>query len=444
MTWRQRVLWMALGAVVTLTLIGGLRAARFVWVRRDRVVSGVARRLRPDPSPTPLAAQQTHPAVTFAPEPASTQASVPAAIRRLARRVLLPLIGAPPPSPSATASSLPKSTDTPAPKKSTKRPKPTSTPTLPWPEPLDQPGRSKLGIHVQWNNSPEIMEFVRRMRPPVVKAIGDFGFLAELKEASPTTVVVGRIEGQGEWRRLDPRGDPVARAQAYVNAQLADYLANPLVDYWEGPNEPDIRGHMPWYAAFEAERVRVMAGHGLSSAVGGFSAGVPEWEEFGDFMPAIAAARQHGGILTLHEYDAPTLDRSIGAGLPGHPNYPDRGSLALRYRWWYEDFIKPQGLVVPLVVSEAGIDGLISNRPGPEGGGWRDFASHWEASGLGNDPTAAYVRQLAWYDHELQRDDYVIGCTVFTAGAMSDDWASYDITAILRHIATDVMVPAAR
>jgi hypothetical protein len=234
-------------------------------------------------------------------------------------------------------------------------------------------------------------------------------------------------------------GDAIQVARDFVAKNLEQYQLNPAVDYWEGWNEPGVKGQMAWYAAFEAERVRVMAEHGFRAAVGGFSAGVPEWEEFAAFLPAIEAAHAHGGIFTLHEYDAPTMERSVGAGLPGRPAHPNRGALTLRYRWWYEDFLKPRGLVVPLVVSEAGIDGGIGGRPGPSGLGWQDFAGYWPTFNQGTDPTHPYVYQLAWYDAQLRQDDYVIGFTVFTAGALGDRWKSFDITPILREIATYVV-----
>ena len=319
-------------------------------------------------------------------------------------------------------------------------PSPTPTPTLPWPEPLEKPGRSKLGLHVQWNNSPEIMEFIRRMKPAVVKSVGDLGFLAEVKAVSPSTVTVARLLNSS----LSMEGDPVAAARSFVAQNLPEYRRHPAVDYWEGLNEPGIQGRMEWYTAFEMERVRLMAEHGLRCAVGAFSTGVPEWEEFAAFLPAIAVARDYQGILTLHEYDAPTLDRSVGASLPGHPAYANRGAFALRYRWWYEDFLKPKGLVLPLVISEAGIDGTIPNRPGPQGRGWQDFRSYWVEQGLADEGIKALLRQLSWYDAQLRQDPYVIGFAVFTAGAMTREWASYDITSVLRHIATYIVVPAAR
>lgn len=319
----------------------------------------------------------------------------------------------------------------------TEPPPPTPTPTLPWPSPFAEPARSKLGLHVQWNNSPEIMELVRRFKPAVIKAAGDLGFLAEVNKASPSTVTVARMREE----QMSAEGDPVQAARAFVAKNLAEYKLHPAVDYWEGYNEPVVRERMPWFAAFEAERVRVMASHGLRTAIGGFSAGVPEWEEFAAFLPAIEAAKQHNGILTLHEYDAPRMERAVGAGLPGHPGRADRGALTLRYRWWYEDFLKPRRLVVPLVISEAGVDGGIGGRPGPQGKGWQDFTGYWAEQGMGTDGIRVYLAQLAWYDTELRRDDYVLGCAVFTAGAMNEDWRTFDITDILRHIATYLFVP---
>ena len=113
-------------------------------------------------------------------------------------------------------------------------------------------------------------------------------------------------------------------------------MQHPYVDYWEGWNEPDPNlDRMEWYARFEAERVRQLAAHGLRAAVGGFSTGVPELDEFALFVPAIEAAKAHGGILTLHEYAAPDLTFLYGDPLPGLPAYPDRGPLLFRYRWFY-------------------------------------------------------------------------------------------------------------
>jgi hypothetical protein len=261
---------------------------------------------------------------------------------------------------------------------------------------LSQPGSSKLGLHVIQNNSPDIMEFVRRTKPAVVKGLGGFGWAIDVKRVSPETVTVGRLL-------------------------------------------PIPGGHMAWYARFEAERTRRMADHGFRVAIGGFATGMPEWDEFVEFLPAIEVALAHDGILTLHEYSAPTLDYRVGEGLPGHPVYPDRGVLTLRYRWWYEDILKPRGLVIPLVISEGGIDGQVDQDLAPPGLGWRDFTKYWRQQGLGDSDAQIYIQQLAWYDRQLQQDDYVTGVAIFTAGSPAGHWPSFDITAILPELAKYVV-----
>lgn len=329
-------------------------------------------------------------------------------------------------TPTVTPSLTP--TGSPTPSQATPSPNP-----LPDYTPISQVG-SKLGLHVIQNNSPLIMEFVRQAQPAVVKAVGDLGWLSEVKEVSPGTVTIGRLMARSQ----DMVGDPIQAADEFVAAQLPDYLANPGVDYWEGWNEPDPDENMAWYADFEEERARMLAAYGLRAAVGGFSAGVPEVNQFFFFLPAIEAAWQYGGVLSLHEYAAPTMDYLVGDPLPGWEAYADRGPLALRYRWWYEDILIPRGTLVPLVITEAGIDGIVMNqtRPGPAGLGWRDFLGYWESIGLGSG-SQAYIDQLAWYDSHLRRDFYVIGFTVFTAGGGSQ-WQTYDVTSILPALAAYV------
>ena len=312
---------------------------------------------------------------------------------------------------------------------------PTPRPTLDRaPLPTPRAG-SKLGLHVIRNNSPLIMEFVRQARPAVIKAVDYLGWLVDVKTVSPETVTVGRLMATNQ----DMVGDPRQAAADFVAEQLPTYLLNPGVDYWEGWNEPDPRDEMRWYAAFEAERVRLLAQHGLRAAVGSFSTGVPELAHFYHFLPAIEAAQRYGGILSLHEYGAPTMDYLYGDPLPGYPTYPDRGSLALRYRWLYRDLLIPRGSVVPLVITEAGVDGIVmsGHRPGPPGLGWLDFTDYWEEIGLGSG-AQAYINQLAWYDSEVRRDPYVIGFTVFTAGAVTG-WHSYDVNSILPELTAYVI-----
>ncbi len=420
-----------------------LRPSQGSMIAATMVSATPSQALTDDPVATPL---PTYPSSSETPLPAYppdvTATRVPPVPSGAGTPLYLPFIieGIPPQEVSApTLTPTIQATPKPTKPKATRTPKPTRTPEVPWPEPLQGPSRSKLGVHIQWNNSPDIMEFIRRMKPAVVKGMGDLGYMEEVKIASPSTVTVARFS-----QNVPMEGDPVQAARAFVAQNLAEYKRHPGVDYWEGINEPGVQGEgrMAWFAAFEAERVRVMAENGLHTAIGAFSTGVPEWEQMAEFLPAIEAAKKYGGILSLHEYDAPLMDRSIGMALPGRPGYPNRGVLTLRYRWWYEDFLKPRGLVIPLVISEAGVDGAVGEHPGPKKAlGWQDFAQYWVQQGLTKDPIRFYLQQLTWYDSQVQQDDYVIGFAVFTAGPMNDDWKSFDITSILRHIANYVILP---
>jgi hypothetical protein len=311
---------------------------------------------------------------------------------------------------------------------------PTATPyvsNIPDYTPRPELGPSKMGIHVARPNSEAIMAFVRAAHPAVVKGVDDLGFLAEVKAVSPQTVTLGRFSVDPQ----DYNGEPEAAAAALVARQLPQMLLNPAVDYWEGWNEPDPNlDRMDWYARFEAERVRQLAQHGLRAAVGGFSTGVPELNEFELFVPAIAEAQRHGGILTLHEYAAPDITFLFGDPLPGYPTWPDRGPLMFRYRWFYRDVLEPRGLVVPLVISEAGIDGILGNRPGPDGLGWQDFQEFWVEQGWGPDGQTAFLNQLQWVDNEARQDPYVIGYALFTAGG-ARAWTTYELAPFLPRLA---------
>jgi hypothetical protein len=211
-----------------------------------------------------------------------------------------------------------------------------------------------------------------------------------------------------------------AYATDFVTQHLSQYQANPDVDYWEGHNEPVLQtvSKMALYGLFEAERVRLMASYGLKCAVGNFSTGNPPFEQWDDFFPALRAVKQHGGALALHEYSAPVMDY-------GFDRASGEGWLTCRYRQVYRRFVPPD-LQVPILITETGIDGLVTDRPGPSGSGWQDFIDYWKTLPLDRDPFWAYLDQLQWYDEELQKDEFVIGAAIFVAGAL-DNFGSYEI-----------------
>ena len=370
-------------------------------------------------------APQGYPAATLGPNMTPPPINVPT-LRPLSTYIVyIPLVSAPisSPTPPPPATPLPP------------------TPTLAWPDPLTGQTASKLGLHVVRNEDPYVLEFVRRVHPRVIKGLDDVGWLAEVKAASPGTVTVGRLNSaaanaQETWPDTT---DPVAAAEAYVSTFLDVYQRNPNVDYWEGWNEfvPVTTARGKWYAQFEATRACTMQAHGLRAAVGGFAAGTLEYTEMEVFLPALEAAHRCGGLFTLHEVVMPIIGCGLGVNepelIPGAPALSvPAGSIMLRYRFWYEGYLKPRGLGdLPLVVSELAVGGIKPGSPcnGPGGAGWKGYRDWWVQQGVGPTGPQAYVNVLAWYDSEIRKDPYVIGAAIFTAGAISQElgWTDSDV-----------------
>lgn len=338
-----------------------------------------------------------------------------------------------------TASPIPVDTSPPPPPTDTSPP---PTPTVdPWPTPLAGPSLSKIGIHVIWNDDPRIMEFIRHVKPRVVKAVDNHGFLSEVKQVSPQTVTIGRYTNIANRDVLDNKDpsqypNPSDFAHNFIDQWINEYRLNPGVDYWEGWNEPQLhtQAEWQWYAEFEADRACFMNDLGLKAAIGGFSAGTPEYPNMAYFIPALQKAATCNAIFTVHEYSSPTMQTGFNTGIPNAVHVNDAGSLTLRYRYWYEGYIKPRGFTIPLVISEAGIDsGVGDGCPLKDGGqGWYSCYKDWDAMNLGADKWRVYLDQLIWYDNELRKDDYVIGMAVFSAGtAVTPAWQTFNINDML-------------
>jgi hypothetical protein len=321
---------------------------------------------------------------------------------------------------TATASNTPLPTDTATPAAT---PTPTATPFPPGPP-------AKLGLFVSRNDG-RIFDLLRTGNVAMVKTLEyDPNFVAEIKSVSPKTLVVGRMDVPQV--NLAQMTDPKAAAQAFADKLLPiatepRRLAN--IDAWESFNEPTPGSpdEMSRLGEFEARRTEIFAKAGVRSCVGNFSAGMPPLEWWPQFRPAIEAAIKYKGYLGLHEYSAPTMQ----FGTPQDPlgwavNASDEGWVTLRYRKVYRSYLQPNKLVLPLLLTEVGIDGLLGNRPGPKGKGWQDFAGYWASLGMGSDAPGNYIEQLAWYDAHLMQDSYVLGAAIFAAAA-SPGWESYEI-----------------
>jgi len=316
-----------------------------------------------------------------------------------------------------------------------------------WPQTFPELTASKLSVHVVRNEDPQVMQMVRQAHPRLIKAVDDVGWLAEVKQVSPGTIIIGRFtdvksDTLEEWTETK---DPQTAAREYVAAHLERYRRNPAVDFWEGWNEfsavpPES---WVWFARFEAERACLMQAHGLRAAVGGFPPGTPEYGEMALFAPALEAAHRCGGIFTLHEGVMPIIGCGVSATdpevrIPGAPDFPGVavGYMTVRYRYWYEGFLKPRGVGdLPLVISELALGGFVEDSPcnGPGGADWKSFQKWWVQQGVAGTGPEAYMKVLAWYDQLMREDPYVLGATIFTAGAISPElnWNDFDVHEVL-------------
>ncbi|MBX3010605.1 MAG: hypothetical protein KF832_03820 [Caldilineaceae bacterium] len=329
-----------------------------------------------------------------------------------------------------TETPLPTETPTPAEPTATPPPPPTPTPSA-TPFPAGRP--SKLGF-VVGRNHPEIFEMLKTKAVSAICTLElDVNFAAQIKQTSPNTLLIGRLPHL-EQVQLGVF-DPIPAAQAFVNEVMVfagDERRRTYFDGWQSYNEPAIGSadDMKKLADFEAERTRLLAAQGIRSVIGNFATGTPELEMWQHFLPAIQAAKEYNGWLGLHEYSAPTIyylsTRDNQGRYPG-VSPEDTGWLTLRYRQVYNQILKPANLAIPLVFTELGVDGLVTNRPGPpEAKGWQDFQTYWRDNGYGLWGPGAYIEQLAWFDEAMRQDSYVLGGCIFSL-AGSDGWQSYDL-----------------
>jgi hypothetical protein len=286
---------------------------------------------------------------------------------------------------------------------------------------------SKLSLHVGDVSGVDapVAAFLAAARPRTLKLLDPRnGWAAAAKRASPETLLVGRL-----WTPTQPTdGDPRLAAAAWLNASRAAIAASPEISHWEGYNElpgtATNRSLMRWYAAFETERVALLAAAGLRAVVGSFATSdmedlSNETSTFGDFVPAARAAAAAGGLLSLHEYSSPLMWTCFINNATGV------GRETGRYRTLYDNFFSASSPLLtppvppppPLLLSEVGV-GWAAPSCGGTGAvlGWRAYCTNWTSPG-GDFPGMAcedaFVAQLAWYDALLRADAFVIGANIF-------------------------------
>jgi len=288
---------------------------------------------------------------------------------------------------------------------------------------------TKLGAHVI-RSAPDLGEYIQA-RPAVVKFVGDWGMAPSVPEG---VLVIGR-KHQGNYDAQHQKATgktPLEAAQQFIQDQQETYHFNPSIKYWEGHNEPvwNDREGMGWYAEFEVERMRLMAEQGLKCVLGNFATGSPKLDLWPAFFPALQAAREYEAMLGVHEYSCPWMWWMTGKHqMDPNDDQGDEGWTTLRYRKIYRQHLMPNGLgSTPLVITECGVDQLVNPKPPrAASGAWKQLGAFWAEHDNEPDKADYYYRQLLWYDKELQKDDFVIGATVFTWGSFGGTWKDFDV-----------------
>jgi hypothetical protein len=285
-------------------------------------------------------------------------------------------------------------------------------------------GPSKLGAHtILANNALYWVEYIANAgaHMAAVKALeNDLGWMAQVKQVSPQTITVGRFVRFHDTVPLD--GDLQATAQELMDRILPDMDTHrAYTDYWEITNEmdpPTMDGYRR-HAILHQHLMDIAEREGFKIALFTWNAGTPEWEEMEAVVETgvFGQAREGGHILALHEGTfAPPVTTGYGEPLPGRPRYPDRGTLCCRYRWLYEDFLKPRNEVIPLLMSEFGLGAYADTGLTPE----------------------QWVAEVSWFDDRMREDDYVLACCPFTLGPVGQ-WDDHDWEAALPAYATRII-----
>jgi len=282
---------------------------------------------------------------------------------------------------------------------------------------------SKIGLHSILSNN--VQQYAQQAVNGgtyfrAIKAVDDIGWLKGIKEVSPKTLTFGRFTRFHDTVSLG--GDLLVSATWAMDQILGDMDKHrSYVDYWEITNEmdpPSVDGYRR-HAELHFHLMDIAEREGFKIALFTWNAGTPEYDEMQAVVETgvFGRAKQGGHILALHEGTfAPPVWTWYGEPLPGLPTYPDRGSLCCRYRWLYEDFLKPRNEVIPLLTSEFGI-------------------GHYRSTGLSPQD---WAQQMTWYDERMREDYYVIGNCLFTLGWVGQ-WESHDYEAAMPFVVEHVI-----
>lgn len=252
---------------------------------------------------------------------------------------------------------------------------------------------SKLGGYLQRASNEAREHWLRAGYKLAIDLSGDADFWRPIVEQHGTMIVARQWFGGDEGWNAQAIADAVTRAAD----RLRPVGCNTVMGLNEVGHTGDGLRHL---TQCEMGLIDIFHSRGLRYASGSFSVTWPHLDELTIYRPVLAAT----DYFCIHEYDAPSMRSHVGVA-----GYDDR---VLYYRKLRSKMLDlGMGRLPPIIIGECGIDGGVID------GNLRGFRAF---------PETDYAADLAWYDGELARDDYVVGACVFGVG-MNSDWQSFDV-----------------
>jgi hypothetical protein len=255
----------------------------------------------------------------------------------------------------------------------------------------------KVGLHILSGYSGNLG------KPRVVKLVNaSVAYKQQVRDhVGPACLIVIRW-----WLNDQPLNNPVQNARDWYAAHRAEMLAiaagDPNVIFEAAYNEIP-REQRAAYAVFLLELMRLMHADGLRCAVGSWSVGTPELEDWDNEYRPVVEAMQPGDVLSLHEYMADGAD--------------------VQNRWHIGRFLlSPRIKDKPIIITEYGRDVFTENG--------RTFGfPGWHA-----DPNCSpnqYLGELRAGGAVYDACPNVLGVCVFTAGQITDKkWQDFEVNSI--------------
>lgn len=278
----------------------------------------------------------------------------------------------------------------------------------------------KYGFHVN-RTGDDVFDAIRRLKPRVIKTLEhDMGFWTRVREIHPDVFLIGR-QFVPNIEQDQFVGDPQGTGRRFADRILSlpvnsqQFNGRPLFDAWESYNEV-MPGHVDddkkrKYDDFQVAFGEKIKAGGFHPVAMNFATGNMRGEDFLNFFPGTLETYTY---LGFHEYDWPDMWRLHKENI----EQKNEGGmfLCLRYRrvLEWEGVHARYGRKHIAVITECGMTQGVQGR--------HDVGPWHESQPISEDQ---YWKSLLWYNHELMKDDYVLGACLFVVGAVTP-WHSFE------------------